>query len=258
MSKERVIRRLTIRSFHVSSVELGDKTELSGETLTLDISLIKQIVDSDSRIRDISVTVIPPRATAPEKHDVEINTIMDIVPISTKVIGSIGEGVTHTLTGAVVMLTGCDENGKQMAEFGSSEGILSESLVLGRAGTPAETDFIIHVDVTLVHENEADRNQPMAAFRGCDIFVQSIRKPLKAINGRLASESHIFEDKVRPGKKKVLIMKQVAGQGAMYDNMLFPDEPSGFSGGKSIIDIGNVPMILSPNEYRDGALRAMT
>ena len=27
--------------------------------------------------------------------------------------------------------------------------------------------------------------------------------------------------------------------------------------GRSIIDMGNVPIILSPNEYRDGALRAM-
>lgn len=83
-------------------------------------------------------------------------------------------------------------------------------------------------------------------------------KKLKRLDGRRASESHIFEDKVRKNAKKVLIIKQVAGQGAMYDNMLFPNEPSGYSGGRSIIDIGNVPVILSPNEYRDGALRAMT
>ena len=258
MSKERVIRRLTIRSFHVTSVELGPNPGLNKEVLTLDISLIKQIVESDSRVKDISINIIPPKSQAPERHDVEINTIMDIIPISTKVIGSIGEGVTHTLTGVSVMLTGCDENGKQMAEFGSSEGILSEQMVLGQAGTPSENDFIVHIDVTLVQEDEADRSQPMAAFRACDQFIQSIRQPLKKINGRLATENHIFEDKVRPEKKKVLIIKQVAGQGAMYDNMLFSDEPSGFAGGRSIIDVGNVPIILSPNEYRDGALRAMT
>ena len=44
----------------------------------------------------------------------------------------------------------------------------------------------------------------------------------------------------------------------MYDNQLFPNEPSGLNGGRSIIDMANVPMIISPNEYRDGALRAMT
>ena len=53
------------------------------------------------------------------------------------------------------------------------------------------------------------------------------------------------------------IVKQVAGQGAMYDNWLFPDQPSGYGGGVSVIDIGNMPVVLSPNEYRDGALRAM-
>ncbi|RDA73598.1 proline reductase cluster protein PrdD, partial [Hafnia paralvei] len=26
---------------------------------------------------------------------------------------------------------------------------------------------------------------------------------------------------------------------------------------RSIIDMGNMPILLSPNEYRDGALRAM-
>ena len=44
----------------------------------------------------------------------------------------------------------------------------------------------------------------------------------------------------------------------MYDNQLFPDQPSGYTGGLSIIDMANMPVVLSPNEYRDGALRSMT
>ena len=43
---------------------------------------------------------------------------------------------------------------------------------------------------------------------------------------------------VRPGKKRVLIVRQVAGQGAMYDTHLFSNEPSGVEGGRSIIDMG--------------------
>ena len=80
---------------------------------------------------------------------------------------------------------------------------------------------------------------------------------MKKLPGRGYTEKHEFYDRIRPGKKRVAIVKQIAGQGAMYDNQLFPKEPSGFEGGKSIIDIGNVPIILSPNEYRDGALRSM-
>lgn len=55
----------------------------------------------------------------------------------------------------------------------------------------------------------------------------------------------------------MLIIKQVAGQGAMYDTHLFAKEPSGVEGGKSIIDMGNMPIILTPNEYRDGIIRSM-
>ena len=66
-----------------------------------------------------------------------------------------------------------------------------------------------------------------------------------------------YHDKVRPGKKKVVIIRQVAGQGAMYDTWMFPDEPSGVEGGRSIIDMGNMPVMITPNEYRDGIIRSM-
>ena len=42
----------------------------------------------------------------------------------------------------------------------------------------------------------------------------------------------------------------------MYDNRVLPSEPSGMDG-ISIIDMQNMPIVLSPNEYRDGALRAL-
>ena len=42
----------------------------------------------------------------------------------------------------------------------------------------------------------------------------------------------------------------------MYDTCLFANEPCGAIGSRSIIDMGNVPIILSPNEYRDGALES--
>ena len=55
----------------------------------------------------------------------------------------------------------------------------------------------------------------------------------------------------------MLIVKQVAGQGAMYDTSLFAKEPSGTENGRSIIDMGNMPVIVTPNEYRDGIIRSM-
>ncbi len=41
---------------------------------------------------------------------------------------------------------------------------------------------------------------------------------LKECDGRQADFKKTFTDKVRQGKKKVVIIKQVGGQGAMHDN----------------------------------------
>ena len=78
---------------------------------------------------------------------------MDFSPIAVKVLGKIGEGITHTLTGVMVMVNGVDEEGVQVAEFGSSEGILSKKVKFNRAGTPKIEDIIIQIDFTLKSGN---------------------------------------------------------------------------------------------------------
>ncbi|HBF0844491.1 proline reductase cluster protein PrdD [Clostridioides difficile] len=251
--EEKIMRRLVIKPFHMNEVNFGSKTSIKKDVLTIDLSSINEIKEREELITDIKVDIIKPG-----DYDREINTIMDIIPISTKVLGRLGEGITHTLTGVYVMLTGADEDGNQMHEFGSSEGILKDQMVFGRYGTPSVEDYIIHVDVTLKGGLPFERTLPLAAFRACDDFIQEIRVSLKMEDGRNATQVREYFDKIRPNAKKVVIVKQIAGQGAMYDNQLFSKEPSGFEGGTSIIDMGNVPMIISPNEYRDGALRAMT
>lgn len=247
-----VLRRLVIRAFHITNVEFAKKASVKGSTLNISREILSEIIAGEELVIDMTVSVIKPGETR-----VETNTIMDIIPVSTKVLGRLGEGITHTLTGAVVVLTGCDQDGRQMHEFGSSEGILAEHIIFGRAGTPAETDFIIHVDVLLKGGQPFNRALPTAAFRSCDRFMQTIREAMKTNEAGEAGEIHEFFDRAGTGKKKVALIKQVSGQGAMYDNLLFPDEPSGYDGGISIIDVQNVPLILSPNEYRDGAIRAM-
>ncbi len=240
-------RRLVIKAFHVDRVEFGEKYELDKNNLTIkdDISF-----DSDV-IKSCSVEIIKPG-----EHDKEINTIMDIIPISKKVLGRLGEGVTHTFTGVYVMLTGVDEDGRQMYEFGSSEGNLQEQLFLDRAGTPGSNDYIIHIDVLVKGGLPYERKLANACFQIADDYIQKLRALLKAASGLDATESHEFYDKIHPEGIKVALIKQIAGQGAMYDNMVLPSEPSGFDG-LSIIDMANMPIILSPNEYRDGAIRAM-
>lgn len=245
-------RELVIKCFHVNQVAFAKKANLNEHVLTVpDVS--EEVKQAFPEIVDFSV-----RKILPQDHNLEINSIMDIIPISTKVLGELGSGITHTLTGVYVMLTGADESGRQLNEFGSSEGLLNEQLVLDKAGTPGKSDIILHVNVTLAKETSITREVAFSMFKACDMQIQPIRDMLKMINGHLADERYEYHDRVATDKTRVAIVKQVAGQGAMYDNLLFAKEPSGIEGGLSIIDLGNMPMVLSPNEYRDGALRSLT
>jgi D-proline reductase (dithiol) PrdD len=250
---EVLLRRLVIRSFHITDVVFSGKTCIKGSVLSIDNSVVDRVMARNPLIAKMTTGII-----RPYEHSVKTNTIMDIIPISTKVLGKLGEGITHTLTGVYCVLTGCDEDGRQMHEFGSSDGILGDQIFFGRAGTPEKSDFILHIDFTLKGGQPFDRNLVNAAFQGADLYLQEIRESLKTNEYKEASETHEFFDRARPGKKRVALVRQVAGQGAMYDNQLFSNEPSGYAGGISIINMSNVPIMLSANEYRDGALRAMT
>ena len=127
-----------------------------------------------------------------------------------------------------------------------------------KAGTPGENDAMITFDVTL-QEGYGVRSARESRRRIGPVtssFRNSGNNSGK-FHGDKCTERHEFYDVVRPGKKKVLIIKQVAGQGAMYDMHLFAKEPSGVEGSRSIIDMGNMPVLVTPNEYRDGILRSM-
>jgi len=247
------LRRLVIKSYHMTEVEWGESNDISvNGKMIVSKEMIKGLLEKEPLIEAIDIQIIKPG-----EHNRWTNTIMDIIPVSTKVLGKIGEGITHTLTGIYVVLTGVDTNGVQTFEFGSSEGTLKDRLYLNRAGTPGDNDYIISFDVILAAGKGQERPGPTAAHRACDAFIQTYREKMKKFKGELCTERHEYHDIVRPGKKRVLIIKQVAGQGAMYDTHLFAKEPSGVEGGKSIIDMGNMPIMLTPNEYRDGMIRSM-
>ncbi|MDD6920106.1 MAG: proline reductase cluster protein PrdD [Eubacteriales bacterium] len=252
-ANEQSLRRLVIRAFHMNEVVEGDHDDITVDgVLTVSKSMCEELAKKHPHIEKIDINIIKPG-----EHDRWTNTIMDIIPISTKVLGKIGEGISHTVTGVYVMLTGVDTVGKQCHEFGSSEGILKEQLYLNRAGTPGDNDYIISFDVTLEQGMGQERPGPTAAHAACDEFINVYRQKLKKFKGDKCTERHEYHDVVRPGKKRVLIIRQVAGQGAMYDTHLFPQEPSSSEATKSIIDMGNMPVIVTPNEYRDGIIRSM-
>lgn len=257
MAEEIVARTLTIRSFHCDNVKWGDDFSFKKEkgeyyTMTLKKGIEEEMKKSSELIEDCNIRIIKPGET-----HVQINTVMDIFPISAKALGKLGEGVTHTITGAYVMLTGVDTAGRQVCAFGNSDGFLDEMVVFDQPGTPAKTDYIIIVDMLVKEGYAIKRVGPDACHNACEILCEPIREELKSFRSGAETETNIYKDIIRPGKKKVAVVKLVSGQGAMYDTHYLPKDPSGFIDSRSIIDSCGSPIILSPNEYRDGALRCL-
>lgn len=174
------LRRLVIKAFHMADVEWGEHNDITVDGhMTVSKEMLDELVaEEKDYIEKIDIQIIKPG-----DHDRWTNTIMDIIPISTKVLGKIGEGITHTITGVYVILTGVDTVGKQCHEFGSSEGNLKDQLYLNRAGTPGDDDYIISFDVTLKEGMGQERPGPTAAHRACDRFIQTYRDKMKKFKG---------------------------------------------------------------------------
>ena len=255
--EERIFRTLSIKAFHVQAAREEKCFSLEKEannqyTLCFDSSVPEKLAEKEPLIHSASLKLI-----SKEERHVPIHSIMDIIPISTKVLGKIGEGITHTLTGIYLVLCGTDTEGNYISAFGNSDGFLDEQIVFDRAGTPGKEDLILLMDICLEARAGYSRSGPDACHRLCDSFCQEIRQVLKKLDGRQCTERHDYQDIERPGKEKVVLVKMVSGQGAMYDTHFLSPEPSGFNGSRSIIESTGSPVILSPNEYRDGAIRAL-
>ncbi len=103
-----------------------------------------------------------------------------------------------------------------------------------------------------------ERPGPMAAHKATDFITQEIREALKKAEESLVVREEEFVHKRRPNKKKVVIVKEIMGQGAMHDNYLMPQEPVGVLGAKANVDLGNVPIVVSPLHVLDGCVHALT
>ena len=204
-------------------------------------------------IADVNMDVI-----TPDHQDVYVNTMMDVQPIAVKKEGELGEGSTFEMTGVYMLLTGTDEDGLQTAEANVSNGIYEDNVWWGRPGAPDKDAFIVHVDVTIKKGTGMERPGPLASHQAMDIVTQEIRKVLKEKEIEDADKERLYEEIDRPNKPRVLLVKEIMGQGAMHDNLILPDEPCGFLGGRPNVDLGNVPVFLRTNEVRDGGIHALT
>ena len=251
----KVIRSLKRKYFKISEIAFGDETKISGTTLTLrkPVDLCSEAKNSEDLVVDVKLEII-----TPDKYNQYSETIMDVQPIACKEEGELGSGVTRVMDGVVFVLTGTDADGVQIGEFGSSEGEMDRNIMWGRPGAPDKGEILIKTQVTIKAGANMERPGPLAAHKASDYITEEIRKALKKADASLCTREEEFTQVRRPGNPKLVIVKEIMGQGAMHDNLILPVEPVGTLGAKPNVDLGNLPVMLSPLEVLDGGIHALT
>jgi D-proline reductase (dithiol) PrdA len=246
-------RKLVRKHFEIDAVKLGSATEIKDKTLYIRADLCHDALKADALLVDVQLDIV-----GPDRYGHYSHTLMDVQPIATKQQGELGSGVTRVLDGVVAVVTGTDEHGVQIGEFGSSEGAMQHQIMWGRPGAPDWGDILIKTHVTIKANTQMERPGPLAAHKATDVMVQEIRQALKQVDDQLAVETEELVHTRRPDCPKVVIVKEIMGQGAMHDNLLMPMEPVGIFGAKANVDLGNVPIVVSPMQVFDGCIHALT
>ena len=250
----RVMGTLTRKHFKITEVKRGPETKIEGTTLYIREGIEEEAAASQELVNSLKIEII-----TPDMYHTYSNTIMDVQPIATKEgEDELGSGVTRVLDGVIMMVTGTDANGVQIGEFGSSEGYLDENIMWGRPGAPDKGEIFIKTEVIIKEGTNMERPGPLAAHTATDMITEEIRKALKDVDDSLVTDTEEFEHLRHPGKKKVVIVKEIMGQGAMHDNLILPMEPVGVLGARPNVDLGNVPVMTSPLEVLDGCIHALT
>ena len=250
-----VVREMTRKHYKIDKVVLGDETKIEGTTLYVRKAAATEGADAQKLVHSLELDVI-----TPDNYHVYSETVMDIQPIATKEDDyELGEGVTRVLDGVVMVVTGITEEGVQVGEFGSSEGYIDENMMWGRPGAVDKGEIMIRAHAVIDNKKNMERPGPIAIHTAVDHVTQEIRNAMKKdLTDEQVVETQTMKQVRRPGKKKIVIVKEIMGQGAMHDNFLFPTEPVGVLGAKPNVDLGNVPIAANPLEVMDGCIHALT
>ena len=218
VEETKVLRSLTKKHYKIDKVVFGEKTEIKGTTLTIrnPEEICAEAAATEELVLDLKLDII-----TPDRYNEYSEAILDLQPIATKEEGELGEGVTRVLDGAVMVLTGTDANGVQIGEFGSSEGAMDTTMMWGRPGAAEFGEIFIKGEVTIKAGTNMERPGPLAAHKAFDYVTQEIREAIKAIEDEsLVVDTEVINQYRRAGRKKVVIVKEIMGQGAMHGNLI--------------------------------------
>lgn len=249
---EVIVGKLTKKIFSIKEVVFGEETKIIGGKLYLARNIEEKYNFQFGRIKNIKINII-----SPNEKDIFVNSNLDFMPIACKIRGELGNGETCELEGVKVMLTGIEESSQfQPANIGSSEGILQKIVKFDEAGTPRMTDYIIHVDV-LFKEGEGRTSEGVIqAHAVADYVLEEIRQKLRLVRDMVFKKEEYYDVK-RPGKTKIILVKLVSVLGNMYDTLIFPHQPCGVLGAYNLRECKNLPIVITPNQLRDGVIHSL-
>ena len=198
VEETKVVGTLTRRHIKITEVKRGPETKIEGTTLYIREGIEEEAVASQELVHQLKIDII-----TPDQYHTYSNTIMDVQPIATKEgEDEIGTGTTRVLDGVIMMVTGTDDNGVQIGEFGSSEGYLDENIMWGRPGAPDKGEIFIKTEVIIKEGTNMERPGPLAAHSATDVITQEIREALKKVEDEsLVVDTETFIQVRRRGKK---------------------------------------------------------
>ncbi len=251
---ESIIGSLTKEYVKIDNIEFGEGTYIKDNSLILskDLKQIGFLEDKDTRIKDFDIRIIKK-----DQSDINLNTNLDIMPISTKIEGELGTGISREIDGVCLMITGVEEAyDLQPSNMGSCDGKMQDMIAFDRAGTPKSSDLMINIDLTFKEGEGRSAEGIITAHKIADKIANEIRFALKSDDIKISKKEE-FHDIKRPNKLKVGLVEVVSGLGCMYDTFINPDEPNGILGGENMRDRKNSPAFFTPNQIRDGSIHSL-
>ena len=177
----------------------GPKTKIEGTILYIRDGIEQEAIGTQELVHDLRIDIITPDA-----YHTYSETIMDVQLIAVKDRESeLGSGITRVLDGVIMMVTGTDDNGVQIGEFGSSEGMLDENIMWNRPGAPDKGEIFIKTRVTIEAGSNMERPGPLAAHSATDVITHEIRQALKELDDEsLIVDKETFSQYRRRERKK--------------------------------------------------------
>lgn len=260
MSSNRKLDTLIKKNYKINQALFAKETKIEGDILYIRSNLCEEAFKHANQniVLGLKIDII-----TPEEYKSYINTVLDVQPLSIKENGyAVGEGITRNLSGVIFTVCGKDEVGEQISEAGSCEGILSDKVFFNMPGSIDDGEIIIIVDCLIKEGERMKRPGPLACHKVADYIAEEIRSAIYNLSDEEFSSGCMNEEEFvylrRSGKPKILLVKEIMGQGAMHEKLLLPLQPCGITGARSNIDMGNVPIMLSPLEAIDGGIHALT